>query len=142
MVYKLNNLPKITDSKKRKGKGIGSGLGKTSGRGHKGQKARSGVAINGFEGGQASIYVRLPHRGFNNSKFATVYKVITTDSIQKMFESKKLTDKNITKQTLLEKNIIKKSQLIKLVMGKNPVSVDFKIEADKTSQEASKFLLK
>ena len=142
MVFKLNSLPKITDSKKRKGKGIGSGLGKTAGRGHKGQKARSGVAINGFEGGQLSIYTRRPHRGFNNSKFAVTYKVITTDSIQKMFESKRLTDSNITKQVLLEKNIIKKGQLVKLVMGKNPIKVDFKIEADKFSKEASKFSLK
>lgn len=58
-----------TRPRKRVGRGTGSGLGKTSGKGHKGQKARSGVAINGFEGGQMPIYRRLPKRGFNNHNF-------------------------------------------------------------------------
>ena len=73
---KLNELPSIANQeKKRLGRGIGSGKGKTSGRGHKGQKARSGVAIKGFEGGQSSIFMKLPKRGFNNI-FANKYTEI------------------------------------------------------------------
>lgn len=138
---KLNELPSIANQeKKRLGRGIGSGKGKTSGRGHKGQKARSGVAIKGFEGGQTKLYQRLPHRGFINI-FKTHYKVLTTDIIMDLIDSGTLNkDEVITKEILEEKKIIKKNELVKLIMGKRPVNVDFKIEADKTSKEASKYL--
>ena len=138
---KLNELERIANKgKKRLGRGIGSGKGKTSGRGHKGQKARSGASINGYEGGQTAIYMRLPKRGFNNI-FRTVYKTITTDTIQRLFESGTLDSAEIiTKQVLVDKNIVKKDTLIKLVMGKMPVEKEFKIEADKASKEASKYL--
>ena len=138
---KLNELPSIaTQEKKRLGRGIGSGKGKTSGRGHKGQKARSGVAIKGFEGGQTKLYQRLPHRGFINI-FKTHYKVLTTDIIMDLIDSGTLNkDEVITKEILIEKKIIKKDELVKLIMGKRPVNVEFKIEADKTSKEASKYL--
>ena len=138
---KLNELPSIANQeKKRLGRGIGSGKGKTSGRGHKGQKARSGVAIKGFEGGQTKLYQRLPHRGFVNI-FKTHYKVLTTDIIMDLIDSGTLNkDEVITKDILLEKKIIKKDELVKLIMGKRPVNVDFKIEADKTSKEANKYL--
>ena len=138
---KLNELPSIANQEKKKlGRGIGSGKGKTSGRGHKGQKARSGVAIKGFEGGQTKLYQRLPHRGFINI-FKTHYKVLTTDIIMDLIDSGTLNkDEVITKEILIEKKIIKKDELVKLIMGKRPVNVDFKIEADKTSKEASKYL--
>lgn len=138
---KLNELPSIANQeKKRLGRGIGSGKGKTSGRGHKGQKARSGVAIKGFEGGQTKLYQRLPHRGFVNI-FKTHYKVLTTDIIMDLIDSGTLNkDEVITKDILVEKKIIKKDELVKLIMGKRPVNVDFKIEADKTSKEANKYL--
>ena len=138
---KLNELPSIANQeKKRLGRGIGSGKGKTSGRGHKGQKARSGVAIKGFEGGQTKLYQRLPHRGFVNI-FKTHYKVLTTDIIMDLISSGTLNSNDIiTKEILEEKKIIKKNELVKLIMGKRPVNVDFKIEADKTSKEASKYL--
>ena len=138
---KLNELPSIANQeKKRLGRGIGSGKGKTSGRGHKGQKARSGVAIKGFEGGQTKLYQRLPHRGFVNI-FKTHYKVLTTDIIMDLISSGTLNGNDvITKEILEEKKIIKKNELVKLIMGKRPVNVDFKIEADKTSKEASKYL--
>lgn len=138
---KLNELPSIANQeKKRLGRGIGSGKGKTSGRGHKGQKARSGVAIKGFEGGQTKLYQRLPHRGFVNI-FKTHYKVLTTDIIMDLIDSGTLNkDEVITKEILEAKKIIKKDELVKLIMGKRPVDVDFKIEADKTSKEASKYL--
>ena len=81
---KLNELSSIANKgKKRLGRGTGSGKGKTSGKGHKGQKARSGAVIKGFEGGQTPVYMRVPHRGFNNI-FKKHYKVLTTDSIQNM----------------------------------------------------------
>ncbi len=139
---KLNELKSIANkAKKRLGRGIGSGKGKTSGRGHKGQKARSGVAIKGFEGGQTPLYMRLPHRGFVNV-FRKEYKTITTDMIDDLFESGTLDSAEITKTILIDKNIIKKNTLIKLVMGKRAVKKDFIIEADKASEKASKYLKK
>ncbi len=138
---KLNELSSISNKKKKRlGRGIGSGKGKTSGRGHKGQKARSGTVIKGFEGGQTPIYMRLPHRGFNNI-FKKYYKVITTDSIQSMFISGTLSpDVLITKKILIEKGIAKKNESIKIIIGKRPVTVEFKIEADKASSNAKKYL--
>ena len=138
---KLNELKSIANKdKKRLGRGIGSGKGKTSGRGHKGQKARSGAVIKGFEGGQTPMYMRVPHRGFVNI-FRKEYKTITTDTIDNLFKSGKLNSAEvITKEILVDKNIIKKNTKIKLVMGKRPVERDFKIEADKASKEASKYL--
>ena len=76
-------------SRKRVARGIGSGSGKTGGRGVKGQKSRSGVAVNGFEGGQMPIYRRLPKRGFKNH-FAKVFAVINLDTIQKAVDDGKL----------------------------------------------------
>ncbi len=89
---KLNEITDkegATKNRKRVGRGIGSGSGKTAGRGVKGQKARSGVAINGFEGGQMPIYRRLPKRGFNNI-FSTDYNVVSLARIQTAIDAKKL----------------------------------------------------
>lgn len=140
---KLNELPNIGNkNKKRLGRGIGSGKGKTSGRGHKGQKARSGVAIKGFEGGQTPIYMRLPQRGFNNI-FKRHYKVLTTDSILNMFVSGTLDpEKTITKSELINKKIIKKNEDVKIVIGKKEINIKFKIEADKASEKAKQYLKK
>src|ERR1700742_273074 len=76
---------------KRVGRGIGSGKGKTSGRGGKGQTARSGVAINGFEGGQTPLHRRLPKRGFNNTIFQKDYKVVNLGRLQQAVDAGKLT---------------------------------------------------
>jgi large subunit ribosomal protein L15 len=89
---KLNELrdnPGARPKSKRLGRGIGSGKGKTSGRGVKGQKAREGVSLNGFEGGQLPIYRRLPKRGFRNI-FRKVFAPINLDSLEKAVESGKL----------------------------------------------------
>ncbi len=89
---KLNELRDnegATHSKKRLGRGIGSGSGKTAGRGVKGQKARSGVAINGFEGGQMPLYRRLPKRGFKNP-FTKSYNVVSLERIQMAIDAGKL----------------------------------------------------
>ena len=92
---KLNEIKDNEGSskgRKRVGRGIGSGKGKTGGRGVKGQKARSGVAINGFEGGQMPIYRRLPKRGFNNI-FASDFVIVSLDRVQKAIDAGKLDGK-------------------------------------------------
>ena len=94
-------------SAKRVGRGIGSGSGKTSGHGQKGQKSRSGVAINGFEGGQMPIYRRLPKRGFNNP-FAKEFAVVNLDTIQKAVDAGKLNADSIDVDALLSSGIISK----------------------------------
>ena len=140
MTMKLNEMPRIANQdKKRLGRGIGSGKGKTSGRGHKGQGARSGVSLTGFEGGQTSLFMRLPKRGFNNRKFRNEYEVLTTDMILNLISKKVLTN-DITKENLIAANIIKEGEAVKLIMGKEEIKENFKIEADKASKEASKFL--
>ena len=96
-------------SKKRIGRGIGSGTGKTSGKGHKGQKARSGVAIKGFEGGQMPIHRRLPKRGFKNI-FRKEYVPINLGIIQKLIDEKKISvDKPLDLETLLKVGLLKKN---------------------------------
>ena len=95
-------------NKKRIGRGIGSGTGKTSGKGHKGQKARSGVAIKGFEGGQMPIHRRLPKRGFRNI-FRTEYVPINLGIIQKLIDEKKISPaKPLDIETLLKVGLLKK----------------------------------
>ena len=96
-------------SKKRIGRGIGSGTGKTSGKGHKGQKARSGVAIKGFEGGQMPIHRRLPKRGFKNI-FRKDYVTINLGIIQKLINEKKIVpEKPLDLETLLRVGLLKKN---------------------------------
>ncbi|MER8486350.1 50S ribosomal protein L15 [Mesorhizobium sp. M1322] len=108
---KLNDLRDkdgATHSKKRLGRGIGSGSGKTAGRGVKGQKARSGVAVNGFEGGQMPLYRRLPKRGFNNI-FAKSFAVVSLARIQAGLDAKKLDAKTIvTAEALVAAGVIRR----------------------------------
>ena len=108
---KLNDLRDkdgATHSKKRLGRGIGSGKGKTAGRGVKGQKARSGVAINGFEGGQMPLYRRLPKRGFNNI-FAKSYNAVSLARIQAAIDAKKLDAKaTVTAEALIKAGVIRR----------------------------------
>ena len=102
-------------NKKRIGRGIGSGTGKTSGKGHKGQKARSGVAIKGFEGGQMPIHRRLPKRGFKNI-FRKEYVPINLGTIQKLIDEKKISiDKPLDFETLLKVGLLKKNNNIKIL---------------------------
>ena len=110
MKMKLNEIKDnegARKSAKRVGRGIGSGSGKTSGHGQKGQKSRSGVAINGFEGGQMPIYRRLPKRGFNNP-FAKEFAVVNLDTIQKAIDAGKLNAEAIDVDALLNSGIISK----------------------------------
>ena len=85
----IRDLPGASKSKKRVGRGLGSGLGKTSGHGQKGQKSRSGVAIKGFEGGQMPLHMRIPKRGFNNI-FAKDYAIVNLGAIQKAVDAGKI----------------------------------------------------
>tara|TARA_Y100001935_G_C17097504_1_gene404292 strand:+ start:218 stop:676 length:459 start_codon:yes stop_codon:yes gene_type:complete len=109
---KINELKSpLTSSKKnkRRGRGSGSGLGKTSGRGVKGQKSRSGVSINGFEGGQMPIYRRLPKRGFNNH-FKIKTQSISFTTINNIVKKHNLNPTEIKEDDLFNKKIFKKSK--------------------------------
>ena len=94
-------------SRKRVARGIGSGSGKTGGRGQKGHKSRSGVAVNGFEGGQMPIYRRLPKRGFKNP-FAKEFAVVNLDTIQKAIDAGKLNAAEINIDALMKAGVISK----------------------------------
>ena len=101
----LNNLIKINKKKIRVGRGIGSGKGKTSARGHKGQKSRSGVSIKSFEGGQMPLYRRLPKRGFKSVNKVKV-AILNLSNIQKIFDKNKSSIKDVINlQILKEKNL-------------------------------------
>ena len=106
------NYKKIKKAK-RVGRGSGSGLGKTAGRGAKGQKSRSGVAINGFEGGQMPIYRRLPKRGFKN-RFSKKIEIINLKNLQMAIERKKINLDDVQEKDLISLGLIKKSNCKRL----------------------------
>ena len=113
-------------TKKRIGRGIGSGTGKTSGKGHKGQKARSGVAIKGFEGGQMPIHRRLPKRGFKNI-FRTEYVPINLGIIQKLIDDKKISaTKPLNIETLLKVGLLKKKNNYIKILAKGEFKSNLK----------------
>ena len=132
----LNNLKKIKEKKLRVGRGIGSGKGKTSGRGIKGQKSRSGVAIKSFEGGQMPLYRRLPKRGFNVIGKNEV-GCINLSEIQSFIESNKLklTDK-IDLALLKKLNIVKNKYKKLKVLGKGDIKEKLIIEVNFLSSSA------
>lgn len=132
---KLNELQKnigATHAKKRVGRGPGSGLGKTSGRGQKGQKARSGGSINPvFEGGQLPLYRRLPKRGFTNDKFKTVYSVINVEDLNR-FEDGTV----VTPALLKDTGLLKKQNDGVKVLGNGKLERKLTIQANKFSNSA------
>ena len=133
---KLNNLVKLNKKKIRVGRGIGSGKGKTSGRGVKGQKSRSGVAIKSFEGGQMPLYRRLPKRGFNpivKNKIA----ILNLDKIQTYIDKKniKITD-TINKDLLKKLNLISKNSDKLKILGQGEIKTKINIVADLASKSA------
>ena len=132
----LNNLRKIKQKKLRVGRGIGSGKGKTSGRGIKGQKSRSGVAIKSFEGGQMPLYRRLPKRGFKVIGKQDVGS-LNLSEIQSFIQSKKLklTDK-IDLALLKKLNIIKKKYRKLKVLGNGDIKEKLNIEVNFLSSSA------
>jgi len=136
---KLNELrdnPGATKSRKRVGRGPGSGYGKTGGRGIKGQKSRSGVAISGFEGGQMPLYQRLPKRGFNKpnrKKFA----VVNLGLIQKFVDDKKIDAKAaITEDVLIESGLVRRKLDGVRILAKGEVSAKLTLEVTGASKAA------
>lgn len=140
---KLNELQPNEGAKQartRVGRGIGSGKGKTCGKGVKGQKARSGVAIKGFEGGQMPLYQRLPKMGFSNAKFATKLAEVSLEKIQAAVDAKTLdAKKTIDEDALVAAGVVRrKRDGIKLLgNGALKTKVDLKItKASKSAQDA------
>ena len=134
----LNTISKIKKKKIRVGRGIGSGKGKTSGRGIKGQKSRSGVAIKSFEGGQMPLYRRLPKRGFNPIKKDKIAK-INVEKLQLLIEKKIIKDdEKINLKYLIKKKILKKSFNKIKILGTGNISNKLDIEADLSSKSAIK----
>jgi len=132
----LNNSNKITTKKIRVGRGIGSGKGKTSGRGHKGQKSRSGVAIKSFEGGQMPLYRRLPKRGFNPIKKDSLGKV-NLGKIQYFIEKKSINNADKINLELLKKlNIVNKNSKKLKILGSGDIKNKVIIEANFFSKSA------
>ena len=138
----LNTTGKVISKKMRVGRGIGSGKGKTSGRGIKGQKSRSGVAIKSFEGGQMPLYRRLPKRGFNTINKTKIAK-INLEKIQTFIEQKTINPGEIIDAKLLKKlKIINKNSQKLKILGTGEIKVKINIEADLVSKSAKEKLEK
>jgi len=132
----LNRLEQIKRKKIRIGRGIGSGKGKTSGRGVKGQKSRSGVAIKSFEGGQMPLYRRLPKRGFNSIRKVNVGK-INLGKIQYFIKKNSINNKEKINLDLLKKlNILNKKSSQLKILGSGEIEEKITIEADFFSKSA------
>ena len=133
----LNSLNyKVKTKKIRLGRGIGTGKGKTSGRGHKGQKARSGIAIKSFEGGQMPLYRRLPKRGFNPIKKNNI-AIINLQQLQEFISKGKLNTKNLINLNELKKNKILKGRIDKIkLLGNGDIKDKINIEVDFISKSA------
>ena len=135
-MIKLNNRPKMNKSKIRVGRGIGSGKGKTSGRGVKGQKSRSGVAIKSFEGGQMPLYRRLPKRGFNPIIKKNI-TILNLDKIQSFIDKKNIKTSDILNSELLKKlKLINKNTNKLKILGSGEIKDKVNIEADLASKSA------
>ena len=133
---KLNTLIKINKNKIRVGRGIGSGKGKTSGRGVKGQKSRSGVAIKSFEGGQMPLYRRLPKRGFNPISKDNV-AILNLDKIQSYIDKKNINPNEVLNTELLKKlKLINKNSKKLKILGFGELKDKINIEADLASKSA------
>ena len=132
----LNNLIKINKKKIRVGRGIGSGKGKTSGRGHKGQKSRSGVAIKSFEGGQMPLYRRLPKRGFKSLSKDNI-AILNLSKIQTMYEKNKHKLSNsLDLKQLKEKKLINRKFLKLKILGTGELKEKLDITAHYVSKQA------
>ena len=137
---KLNELSDNAGAAKtrtRVGRGIGSGKGKTGGRGVKGQKSRSGVSIKGFEGGQMPLYRRLPKRGFTNAPFRKEYATVNLGRLQQAVDAKKLdASKPVDAAALIEAGVIAKELDGVKILSQGDLSVALTIQAAKASQAA------
>ena len=142
---KLNNIKDIkgaNQERKRIGRGIGSGTGKTSGKGHKGQKARSGVAIKGFEGGQMPIHRRLPKRGFNNINRVPNVE-LNIEKIEKLIDTKVIDPKIvINHKSLMEIGLVKSKNSKLKLLGKGEIKNKINIEVTSSSASAKEMVEK
>ena len=135
-MIKLNNRPKLNKSKIRVGRGIGSGKGKTSGRGVKGQKSRSGVAIKSFEGGQMPLYRRLPKRGFKQFNQENI-AILNLDKIQFFINKKTISTSEVLNSSSLKKlRLINKNSKKLKILGTGEIKDKINIEADLASKSA------
>ena len=135
-MIKLNNRIKINKTKIRVGRGIGSGKGKTSGRGVKGQKSRSGVAIKSFEGGQMPLYRRLPKRGFNPIGKKNI-AILNLDKIQSYLDKKNIKSSDLINSELLKKlKLINKNSIKLKILGSGNIKDKINIVADLASKSA------
>ena len=133
---KLNNLTKTNYPKLRVGRGIGSGKGKTSGRGVKGQKSRSGVAIKSFEGGQMPLYRRLPKRGFNPISRENI-AILNLEKIQSYIDKKNINPNEVLNSSSLKKlKLINKNSTKLKILGTGELKDKINIEADLASKSA------
>ena len=138
----LNSTNSVKVKKIRPGRGIGSGKGKTSGRGHKGQKSRRGVAIKSFEGGQMPLYRRLPKRGFNSFKNNSI-AIINIDNIQKFIDTKKIKSSDKIDITLLKKLKLVNNKIRKIkILGNGNLKDKINLEVDFISKSAKDKLSK
>ncbi|HAN24540.1 MAG TPA: 50S ribosomal protein L15 [Microbacterium ginsengisoli] len=127
----ISDNPGSTRNRKRVGRGIGSGTGKTSGSGHKGQKARSGVSIKGFEGGQMPLHMRTPKlRGFKNP-FRVEYQVVNLSKLAELYPS----GGDVTISDLVAKGAVRKNEKVK-VLGDGDLEVALNVTVDKVSGSA------
>ena len=125
-LHELSPAPGSTKSAWRKGRGVGSGNGKTAGRGHKGQNARTGGGVRpGFEGGQIPLYRRLPKRGFTNSLFKKEYAIINLETLDKLFND----GDAVSLETLLEKGVIRKELNGLKVLGRGEITKKLTVKA-------------
>jgi|TARA_Y100000996_G_scaffold354747_1_gene295062 large subunit ribosomal protein L15 len=139
---KLNSLVKNNKKKLRVGRGIGSGRGKTSSRGHKGQKSRSGVAIKSFEGGQMPLYRRLPKRGFKSLNKKNM-AILNLSKIQNIYEKNKNEFKSsLDLKSLKEKKIINKKYLKLKILGTGELKTKIDITAHFASKQAQEKITK
>ena len=133
----LNSLVKNNKKKIRVGRGIGSGKGKTSSRGHKGQKSRSGVAIKSFEGGQMPLYRRLPKRGFKSLNKKNNIAILNLSKIQSMLDKSKNDLKNtLDLKMLIDKNLINNKYLKLKILGTGEIKKNIEISAHFASKQA------
>jgi large subunit ribosomal protein L15 len=135
-LHELSDNAGATKKRKRVGRGPGSGMGKTAGRGIKGQKSRSGVAIKGYEGGQMPLYQRLPKRGFN-SRNRKKFAVINLGLIQKFVDAKTLDAKKpITEDILVETGVVRRKLDGVRVLAKGEISAKLNLEVTGASKAA------
>ena len=133
---KLNDNDGAKSSKKRLGRGVGSGLGKTSGKGHKGQKSRSGVSIKGFEGGQMPIHRRLPKRGFNKHN-RKVFRILNLGDLQKVIDNGKIDiKKEINSSVILSSGVIKNLKDGIRILARGKITSKVNILVDGASKNA------